>query len=111
MTLLGRGTIALAVEADLASASDLASACDAVAGSVVGWPDMVVNNGGLQDVAPVPDLIAETWPRTLSVKLVAPFLLAQRVARQWVDQGIAGVVVNVASIAGRVYFDGFPVPA
>lgn len=105
-TLLGRGTIAFAVEADLSNAADLASACATVAGSAAGWPDVVVNNAGIQEVAPVLDLTDEAWTRTLAVNLVAPFMLAQRVARRWVDQGVAGVIVNVASIAGRVHFDG-----
>jgi NAD(P)-dependent dehydrogenase (short-subunit alcohol dehydrogenase family) len=105
-TLQGRGTIALAVEADLASASDLASACATIAGSAAGWPDVVVNNAGIQEVAPVLGLTEAAWSRTLAVNLVAPFMLAQRIARQWVERRTAGVVVNVASIAGRVHFDG-----
>ncbi len=105
-TLLGLGTIALAVEADLTNASDVAAACDTVAGSAAGWPDVVVNNAGVQDIAPVLGVTVEIWSRTLSVNLVAPFMLAQRVARRWVGQGVAGVIVNVASIAGRVHFDG-----
>jgi NAD(P)-dependent dehydrogenase (short-subunit alcohol dehydrogenase family) len=62
--------------------------------------EILVNNAGIVESAPVTRLTMENWSRTLAVNLTAPFLLCKLVApamiqRRW------GRIVNVASMAGK----------
>lgn len=102
--ITGAGGAALAIEGDVASASSRAAALAAIVGSRLGQPDILVNNAGIQVVHPFLALEADAWQRTLAVNLEGPLWLTQALSRVWVRQGVAGVVVNVASIAGRVQF-------
>jgi NAD(P)-dependent dehydrogenase (short-subunit alcohol dehydrogenase family) len=72
--------------------------------SSFGWPDVLVNNAGVQMVDSALTLDEGAWQRTIAVNLEAPFRLTQALAREWVARGVAGSVVNIASIAGLVHF-------
>jgi len=62
--------------------------------------DILINNAGVEPHASLLELDEYDWDRTLAVNLKGPFLTMQSVARVMADEG-GGVVVNVASIAGR----------
>jgi 3-hydroxybutyrate dehydrogenase len=62
--------------------------------------DIVVNNAGVQHVAPLQSYPLEQWTRLLGVLLTGPFLLTQAVLppmrrQQW------GRIINIASINGK----------
>lgn len=65
----------------------------------VGTIDVVVNNAGIFTKKDFLDLTLEQWQRTLDVNLTGPFHVSQCAARSWVPAGVAGSIVNVASIA------------
>lgn len=97
------GGQALVATCDIADAAP----CEAVlhdAASAFGWPDVLVNNAGVQIVDPALTLDEDAWHRTFAVNLDAPFRLTRALAREWVARGVAGAVVNIASIAGLVHF-------
>jgi NAD(P)-dependent dehydrogenase (short-subunit alcohol dehydrogenase family) len=64
--------------------------------------DILINNAGVEPHASLLELDEWDWQRTLDVNLSGPFFLMQAAGRVMRDRG-GGVVVNVASIAGRAH--------
>ena len=67
----------------------------------LGKIDIVVNNAGIQHVAPVQDFPIDRWNAVIAINLTAPFLitravLGQMLARDW------GRIINIASVHGWV---------
>ncbi len=88
------------LQADLADADATRALAEAAledAGSV----DVLVNNAGLQHVAPVDEFPDEEWLRLVQVMLVAPFLLTKRLLPGMKTRGW-GRIVNISSIHGLV---------
>jgi 3-hydroxybutyrate dehydrogenase len=83
------------VQAVVCDLSDL-DAVDALPGEV----DVLVNNAGLQHVAPLQDFDPERFSLILRVMLEAPFRLVRRVLPHMYDRGW-GRVVNVSSAHGH----------
>ncbi|MFC8504514.1 3-hydroxybutyrate dehydrogenase [Pedococcus sp. NPDC057267] len=85
----GSGVVALATDL-----SDL-DAVDALPGDV----DVLVNNAGIQHVAPIHEFPTETWDLILRLMLTSPFRLVRRVLPYMYEQQW-GRVVNVSSVHG-----------
>jgi NAD(P)-dependent dehydrogenase (short-subunit alcohol dehydrogenase family) len=64
--------------------------------------DVLVNNAGVEPHAPLLELDAWDWQRTLDVNLSGPFFTIQSAGRVMREQG-GGAIVNIASIAGRAH--------
>lgn len=64
--------------------------------------DILINNAAVEPRASLLTLDEWDWDRTLAVNLKGPFLMTQSVGRVMADQG-GGVIVNVASAAGRAH--------
>lgn len=64
--------------------------------------DILINNAGVEPHASLLELDEWDWDRTLAVNLKGAFLLTQSVGRLMVEQG-GGVILNIASIAGRAH--------
>jgi NAD(P)-dependent dehydrogenase (short-subunit alcohol dehydrogenase family) len=64
--------------------------------------DVLVNNAGVEPHSPLLEMDEWDWRRTLDVNLTGPFLCTQTAARVMREQG-GGVIVNIASIAGRAH--------
>jgi 3-oxoacyl-[acyl-carrier protein] reductase len=62
--------------------------------------DVLINNAGVEPHKPIMQLDEWDWNRTIDVNLKGAFLCAQSVGRMMQQQG-GGVIVNIASIAGR----------
>src|SRR5512136_1077229 len=65
-----------------------------------GRVDILINNAGVEPHQPILQLDEWDWNRTIEVNLKGAFLCSQSVGRMMQRQG-GGVIVNVASIAGR----------
>jgi len=92
---------ALAVRVDLAEPDGPAHLVDAALDHY-GRVDVLVNNAGTNEVVPALDQPPARFREILDVNLVAPFALAQRAARDMIESGRGGSIVNVASIWGMV---------
>lgn len=64
--------------------------------------DILVNNAGVEPHSSLLLMDEWDWRRTIDVNLTGPFLTIQSVARVMSEQG-GGVIVNIASIAGRAH--------
>jgi NAD(P)-dependent dehydrogenase (short-subunit alcohol dehydrogenase family) len=84
--------------------TDAAQVRDAVAGTVAahGRLDLLVNNAGIGAVAPLLDTDEATWDRVMAVNAKGVLLCSQAAARQMLEQGGGGRIVNNASGAGKI---------
>jgi len=64
--------------------------------------DILVNNAGVEPHAPLLELDAWDWQRTLDVNLSGAFYTIQAIGRVMREQE-QGVIINIASIAGRAH--------
>ncbi len=83
-------------------AADEAQIAEVVAKTVAkfGSIDYLVNNAGILRRTPFLEMPVEEWDLMIKVNLRGPFLFCKAVAPVMVKQG-SGVIVNVASLAGR----------
>lgn len=93
----GSGGAATAVRCDVANLDDLRR-LTARAVEVYGAIDGLVNNAGVNFVAPFVAVTEADWDRVIGVDLKGSFFLTQLCARQMLDQGRGGSVVQIASV-------------
>ena len=95
---LGRRT--LAVHADLGSLVDV----DRMVKETVdtfGRVDVLVNNAGVTRYVSLIDITEEDWDGIHRVNAKGTFFCMQGVAREMIERGRGGRIVNIASIAGK----------
>jgi 3-oxoacyl-[acyl-carrier protein] reductase len=90
--------------ADVGDAAQVSRAVERVAGEL-GDVDVLVNNAGVLIARPVMELTLEDWDTTMSTNLRGLFLMTQAVLPAMRARK-RGVIVNVASLAGRNGFAG-----
>ena len=116
VVMLARGEEALAARARELGGRAVALRCDladrdavrAAASRILeehGTPDVVVNNAGLFEVAPVEETSVDDFAATLETNLVAPFAVARTFLPAMRARG-AGHLVTIGSIADRATFPG-----
>ena len=93
------GGDAMAVVADVSSEADVMAMVDAV---VKKWSrvDILINNVAISDNKTLFEITKAEWDQTLAVTLTGPFLVSKYVAKQMVDQGRGGKIVNIGSTSG-----------
>jgi NAD(P)-dependent dehydrogenase (short-subunit alcohol dehydrogenase family) len=106
LTLVGRDASRLAERATALEGARTA-VCDVTDEAAVerlaneaGEVDLLVNNAGAAEAAPLARTDLALWERMLAVNTTAPFLLCRAFAPGMVERG-AGRIVNVASTAGE----------
>lgn len=65
-----------------------------------GSVDIMVNNAGIFPTVPVLQMKAQDWTRVHDVNLKGTFLCSREAAKQMVQQGRGGRIINIASIDG-----------
>ncbi|MCY3570780.1 MAG: glucose 1-dehydrogenase [Chloroflexi bacterium] len=65
--------------------------------------DVIVNNAGVTRYLDVVDVEEADWDRIHRVNAKGVFFCMQRAAREMIDQGDGGRIINIASIAGKGY--------
>jgi len=63
--------------------------------------DVVVNNSGINQLAPLHEMPTDTWRHVIDVSLTGPFLVTRRALSVMREQR-HGAIVNMSSIAGRM---------
>ncbi|MBJ32186.1 MAG: short-chain dehydrogenase [Acidimicrobiaceae bacterium] len=90
---------ALAVTADVATNDGPQAIVEATVDHY-GQIDVLVNNAGISRVVSAVDDDLDDFRHELAVDLIAPYELARRAARWWIDHDHPGVVVNLGSVMG-----------
>jgi NAD(P)-dependent dehydrogenase (short-subunit alcohol dehydrogenase family) len=99
-----KGRRAAAYSVDLNNVAEIRALVKKVV-SDFGDLHIVVNNAGVQLLAPAEELSEQYWDETLTTNLKAPFFLAQAAAQHFIKRGGGGKIVNITSIFAEV---GFP---
>jgi NAD(P)-dependent dehydrogenase (short-subunit alcohol dehydrogenase family) len=99
VSAVGRRGVAL--EADVGDVAAIDTMVRAVV-QAFGGVDVLVNNAGVTRRADVMDLTEADWDRIMRVNGKGVFFCLQRVAREMIPRR-RGVIVNIASIAGKGY--------
>ena len=94
------GRRGVAIQADLRSLSEIDRMVDEAAGTL-GGIDILVNSAGVTWRRDFLDITEDDWGRILQINAKGAFFCMQRVARQMIEQGRGGRIVNMASIAGK----------
>ena len=102
--LVAAGYTAIGIGCDVTDEKQLATALDAAVEQFERL-DVLINNAGLQFVAPIEEFPTEKFELLLKVMLTAPFMGIKHVFPRMKEQGF-GRIINMASINGLVGFAG-----
>jgi len=86
--------------ADMTKAADIERMIE-TANRELGKIDIVVNNAGIQHVAPVHEFPSDRWDAVIAINLTAPFLITRAVLPQMLQRDW-GRIINIASVHGWV---------
>ena len=99
------GPRALAIQADVGE-EEQAKRLVAAAAEELGGLDLLVNNAGIENKAPLLDLSLEDWERILTTNLTGSFLCLREAASVMAAGG-GGVVVNISSVHEFIPWPGY----
>lgn len=95
------GGRAIGVSADLEDPAAIAVMCDeTVAG--LGGIDIIINNAGFAEKAPLTETSDELWQRTLQINLTAPFLICRHLVPALRENEAGGRIIFNASVAAKL---------
>lgn len=95
---LGGG--AYAVRLDVTSQMSIDAAVAEVA-AARGSLDILINNAALFDLAPIVEITRESFDRLYAINVAGTVFTMQAAAKQMIEQGNGGKIINMASQAGR----------
>ena len=98
------GYEAIGIKADVTKEEDLQNLITETK-NTYGRVDIVINNAGLQHVAPIEEFPTEKFELMQKIMLTAPFILTKHVFPIMKEQGF-GRIINIASINGLIGFAG-----
>lgn len=94
------GENAYAVELDVSNKDSIDAAIAGVVAKA-GKLDILINNAALFDAAETVDITRASYDRLYAVNVGGTLFTMQAAARQMIDQGHGGKIINMASQAGR----------
>ena len=97
------GGLAMALETDVTDRS-MVDHMVAKTMETFGGLDLLVNNAGKLGHTEVLDVTEDEWDEYMAVNLKGPFLCSQASIRAWLDHGVQGAIVNIASIESTIVF-------
>ena len=97
--LRAEGITAAGRAADVGQAEAVEALIEAVTAQL-GPVDTLINNAGIAIIRPLTELSVEEWDATMATNLRGLFLVTRAVLPGMLERG-SGIIVNVASLAGR----------
>jgi meso-butanediol dehydrogenase / (S,S)-butanediol dehydrogenase / diacetyl reductase len=94
----------LALKADVTNSHEVAALFDA-AQQALGPVELLVNNAGIALTKSLIDTTLDEWERVLRVNATSVFVCSSEAVRRMTQHGVAGRIVNMASISGK---EGWP---
>jgi glucose 1-dehydrogenase len=91
------GGRAISVHADVSSPEDVKNLIQKAV-EEFGRLDVMVNNAGTEEKMPFLETPLEVWNRIIAVNLTGAWLGCQKAAKQMVNQGGSGRIINVSSV-------------
>jgi glucose 1-dehydrogenase len=91
------GGNAIIVQGDVSKSADVARLVEQTVGQL-GRLDILVNNAGIEEKHPFLEYPQELWDAVVAVNLTGPWLCSQAAARQMVQQGGGGRIINISSV-------------
>ena len=91
------GDCAVGIQADASKVGDLQMLVDRAV-KEFGRLDIMVNNAGIETRTSVLETTEEQYDRVISVNLRSAFFGTQLAARQMLQQGSGGCVINISSV-------------
>ena len=91
------GGRAIAVEADVSDPAQVQNLVNQAV-ATFGQLDILVNNAGIEFKHPFVEFPLDLWQKIMAVDLTGPFLCAQAAARQMIQQGGGGRIINISSV-------------
>ena len=93
----GSGGRALVVQADVTKPEDVEKLVSKTV-EEFGRLDIMVNNAGMEEKMPFLETPFEVWEKAIAVDLTGPWLGCQEAAKQMVEQGGEGRIINISSV-------------
>jgi 2-deoxy-D-gluconate 3-dehydrogenase len=93
----GAGREAISLQADLSQRDQTRALAEQLI-SLPRLPDILVNNAGTIRRNNFTAFLESDWDEVIEVNLSSVFLLSQALARKWIETGVAGRVINIASM-------------
>ncbi len=100
-TLTREGHAVLAISFDLTDESAIEQALDTLKADGIDI-DILVNNAGIQLRQPLVDIEREQWDTVINTNLTSAFLLGRNIARQMIERGRGGKIINIGSLMSSV---------
>ncbi len=94
------GPQAYAIAMDVTEQASIDGAIAAVVAQA-GKLDLLVNNAALFDLAPIAEITRDSYARLFSINVAGTLFTLQAAAKQMIEQGHGGKIINMASQAGR----------
>jgi NAD(P)-dependent dehydrogenase (short-subunit alcohol dehydrogenase family) len=94
------GGRAIALQLDVSDPGSVQQAVDATVAEF-GRLDILVNNAGIHRGHPIVDFSMEDWEAVFAVNMRGTFLCSQAAARQMIEQGDGGCIINMSSASGK----------
>lgn len=92
-----KGKKSLGVDADISLPKDVDKLIQKTL-AAFGKLDILVNNAGIEKKVAFVDYPLDEWQRIMAVNLTGPFLCSQAAAKQMIQQGKGGRIINISSI-------------
>jgi len=110
--LRGHGHAAIAVQADVSKEDQVARMFEAVC-QEFGTVDILINNAGLQQDAPIHEMTLAQWQKVIDVNLTGQFLCAREAIREFKRRGVkpevscsAGKIICISSVHEVIPWSG-----
>lgn len=99
-SIRSRGDTAIACRVDVTNRADIRRMIEVAVGEF-GSLNIAFNNAGVGHNSPFLDITEEKWDWMFTVNAKGVLFAMQEEARQMIEQGTGGKIINTASIAGR----------